>query len=717
MRGYDSDGDGLSDEQERHFCTDPYLYDTNGDTIPDGIDPNPCEPLSVEVQVKEVTRQTGKTEVKATLRIEIKDAAGRWISENAPKVSTTFGTLSPIRSIGTGIFDIDLSSTIDGIAEVTVETTDSHSMPDGRGKETIQIRLTIDNQGTKPPVDSSTPSDIDSLLTEKNFVLESPGVNPGRYQTAGTLRGELWVSAIDGESLDWSDSALKAYPGAFVQVDLADGTSLTGTTNERGWIRFQDSRLVGAVDVTVGAHGARYETWMQVNARVISAPIVKRDILQKDASTQGGRVTGTVRGFWGETGLPTFPQENTNVFGNINIAIVQTGIRNQPLSSMNTGSILLTPDASSPNAEYFEIPPNLVLCNQSDPSLSRFTLNKLQPGKHIVFALAGIGGNIMEASQTPYRLRFTPIAMGFQEIEIKAGESKDILLDLTVDLRTQDVDRGKLQFGAFPDDPQTGRALPMGLVLPLMNTGKGYIFLDVNSAWNFDDFRNPLEIIYPRSIHSSLSSLGLLVHPMVVGLSARAPQAGFDLPGISTLIAHPTISEQHDVSTVFMNERETWLSLPEFILPQPPESLALDAVGGQLYPSRKVAWKADEKTDLTILRFNYMTPPIHNKLLNSDIGASQAHLLWEIMVPAPIREITLPKLSPDAPDYPVLRNYAPTTATDAYQYAEDTIELEINAYKMGPGAYDYNTNFLFSDMNMNSSGVSQDSYLISVANP
>ena len=43
MRGIDSDGDGLSDAQERLFCTDPHNADTDGDTIPDALDASPCD--------------------------------------------------------------------------------------------------------------------------------------------------------------------------------------------------------------------------------------------------------------------------------------------------------------------------------------------------------------------------------------------------------------------------------------------------------------------------------------------------------------------------------------------------------------------------------------------------------------------------------------------------------------------------------------------------
>ena len=321
----------------------------------------------------------------------------------------------------------------------------------------------------------------------------------------------------------------------------------------------------------------------------------------------------------------------------------------------------------------------------------------------------------MAASQNPYELKFEPMALGVKDVEVRAGEVIDIDLPLLVDLRP-DTDKARLHFGQLPIDPRTGTPLPMGLVLPMIRTGKGYIFLDVNSSWNLPNFSNPISLIFPRGVDEVLASYGLSVDPMVVGLAARPARAGFDLPGISTRVSHVLFEDGASKTspTVYMNDGGGWPELPGFIKPKPPQSDALDAVGESLFPDRQIAWKMRSDADMTILRLNYMTPPIHNKILNSDIGASQAHLLWEIYVPAPHREVVLPRLHERAPDYPVLVNYEPTTKDDAYQYDEKTIELEINAYYMGPKVFDYRRNFCFEDVNVNAQGVSQDSYLISV---
>lgn len=164
-----------------------------------------------------------------------------------------------------------------------------------------------------------------------------------------------------------------------------------------------------------------------------------------------------------------------------------------------------------------------------------------------------------------------------------------------------------------------------------------------------------------------------------------------------------------------MHHFEQWLALPQGVVPQPSEDKdkVFDAVGGTLQGG-EIDWHVSQEADLTILRFNYLVPPVHNRLLNCDIGASRPHLLWEVFVPMPRQRIALPALTSSAPDYPVLRNPEPTGPGATYQYGARTIELEINVYRMGPRSFDYRRNFLWEDVNMNASAVSQDSYLIHV---
>ena len=699
--GIDSDGDGLSDSQELRFCTNPRNPDTDGDTVPDAIDTNPCELPGIILSPKVISIFSGEKNADATIEIGIKNTKNLWMGDVPIKITATAGTLSEPFEQGTGLYEVHLTTDTDIVSVISIVTVDENGEPDDRASESIRVELKLKQTQVDPP-DPPDP---------QNPVLEIPGLNPGTYQSAGPMNGELTVMAIDGQTLDWSESTIAPYKNAYVQVDFADGASIHGWTNETGFVHFTDERLKSPVNITVGAPGARYITWMHADARYVSAGIHSRDITAAEADIKGCEITGTVRGFWGETGLPSFPRENSNIFKTINMAIIQVATRNYPLSSMNTGAILLPPDGSSSTASYFDIPPNLVIANYAHPELSRFKLNQLIPGKYVVFALAGAGGNILAASQNPYELEFVPMVLGMKEVEVKAGDKIDITLDLTVDMRNAQGVASDIHFGQLPNDPQTGQPLPMGLVLPLINTGKGYIFTDVNSAYNREGFRNPLTAMYPNAVHQTLVSLGLEAHPMVVGLAGRKAVNGFDRPGISTLIMHPQ-AQGNALESVYMNSASQWPALPRFVTPAPPESDAFDAVGASLNPSRIVAWEVPADADMTVLRFNYMTPPIHNELLNSDIGASQSHPLWEVYVPAPAQQIVLPTLDPTAPDYPVLRNYAPTVPGDAYQYGPNTVELEINAYYMGPRTFNYQADFRIDDINMNAWAVSQDSYLI-----
>ena len=137
VRGLDSDGDGLSDEQERMFCTDPHTPDTDGDTIPDALDPSPCDKPKINVVPTVVSTVSTETQATATVQIAVRDANGRWIDDDTLEVRTTFGELTPLTKIGTGIFEISLSSSNDGAAEVTF------SLMHANVSETILIELKL----------------------------------------------------------------------------------------------------------------------------------------------------------------------------------------------------------------------------------------------------------------------------------------------------------------------------------------------------------------------------------------------------------------------------------------------------------------------------------------------------------------------------------------------------------------------------------------------
>ena len=700
--GIDSDGDGLSDEQEARFCTDPYNRDTDADTIPDALDSSPCDKALVTIRATVVSSTATADASSHRIRMRITNAAGTFLSDVSVHLTTTLGVITNEMQAATGLFECEVTSDEDGVGILTIVVTDS-----GSHEEVGKFMLPMTFQKTAEGGNGSTldPPPLNPL-TENHVVLEFPGINPGRYADAGPLNGELWIMTIDGRTLDWEAETPHPYAHAFVQIDFKDGSQLTAQTNDEGWLHLTDDRLHEAVTLTVGALGARYVTYADVNARIVSVGIHPRDIPAKEAERKGGTIRGVVRGFNGEAGVPAFPAENTNIFGNFNIAIVQVAFRNTPLSSMNTGAILLPPDADSAMASYFAIPPNLVLANLSNPERSTFRLTGIAPGDYIVFALAGVGSNILEASQNPYRLVFEPRALGVTQVHVEAGSTPEVAIDLDIDL-TKDVDTNDIYFGELPTDPASGKPLETGLLLPMINTGRGFVFLDVNGGYNFETFENPLHASFPRATHPSFKALGLDAHAMIVGLGGRAAVAGFDRPGISTIIRHP----EPGVPQTMYGAKD-WLELPDGTSPGRPKSEAFDAVETTL--DGPMAWSIPERTDLTVIRLNYMTPPIHNKILDSDIGSSRSHLLWEIYDPAPNRTLALPRLSPEAPDYPVLVNYEPTGEDAAYHYDAQTIEFELNAYVMGPAPFDYNRNFMATDVNMNAAMVSQDSWLFRV---
>jgi len=703
--GTDSDGDGLSDKQERIIGTDPLNPDTDGDTIIDSEDSAPFDGLAYVINAKVLSSQATETSATYLIQAVIQTQQNVFVDGILLKASTSFGQISQASKSATGVYNFELTGSEDGVALVTITAQNE----DGTARTElftlpVTIKLASKTGGGGDPVDPPDPPDPpEDLINEDNITLVEPGLNTGKYADAGGLKGDIWVMSIDGTTLDWSGKALAPAPNAFVQLDFADGTQLVTQTNEAGWVHITDSRLNAPVMLTVGAQDSRYLTYADLDARVVSVGIHKRDITKAEASTKGANIKGVVRGFLGEAGVPAFSSENTNVFGKFNIAIVQVAFRNTPLSSMNTGAILLPPDADSAVASYFAVPPNLVLANMTNPEKSTFELTGLQPGEYVVFALAGVGSNIFEASQNPYKMGFEPQALGMTTLSVAAGETAQTTIDLTIDL-TSDVDTNEIYYGDLPIDPQTQAPLETGLILPMIDTGRGFIFLDVNSRYNFEDFSNPLTAAFPRADNAELKAQQLNVHPMVVGLAGRAAVSGFDRPGISTIIRHPQTGE-----VLSMYGEADWLDLPDASSPARPNSDAFDAVGPQL--TQPMAWSVPDKTDLAIIRLNYMTPPVHNKILDTDIGSSRAHLLWEIIVPSPNRSVQLPKLSPTAPDYPVLVNYEPTREGDAYQYASDTIEFELNAYVMRSDTFDYNRDFAASDINCKSAIVSQDSWL------
>lgn len=672
-RGQDSDGDGLTDRQERRWKTDPNAIDSDGDGLADGDDPDPRSRLALRVDVGPVVKDELSWRAPLTLRVE--RTGGDLVAPEPQRfqIATDLGEASG-PTCGEDLACLTaIESSAGGRATVTVR----YDGPDGLLTTTELVDF---------------PSDL---------VYPQPGVNTGTFRGAGGLDGELRVFTTDADSANWEGQDPLPYADAFVQVDLPDGRTLRRRSDYRGQALFLDAGLVGPVTVTVGAAGARYTTLYGVDAKAITVPIAPLAPVPGVDDERVGSLTGVVRGFTdGHFGFTS----DTSILGKMNIAIVQVALRNVPLSSISAGSILEPAQNAFP-----PLPSNMVFLKgeASDP----YRIDNLWPGRYLVFALAGEAREVLATLDDPYSLQFTPRALAIREVEVGVGETTE---DLELNLDLAGATAIPVSLATLPNDPGTGEPLVNGLLLPVMETGKGFVFVDVNGAYRQGETPS---VRFPSEDDAVIRALGLTLDPLVVGLAGRATVFGADPPGISTIIRH----RRSSTAPVDYADPQLWPSLPVGRVPEPPVEPALDAVGGVLRDGR-FAWEVfdgDRDPEMFVLRINYMTPAIPNPGKTGwTIGGPRSHALWELYVPGDRREITLPALPADAPGQPILRNPLPNLDDEGvYQhYDEDTLEIELNVYALGTEEkpFDYGDDFLFSDVNLNATGVSQDSYLFRV---
>ncbi len=693
--GPDSDGDGLTDDQELRFGTDPSNSDTDGDGLLDGRDPEPRSRPVVSVAAGEVATVDGQHEVLLSIRVEPAPAVEP--APPAPDVQTDLGTLSTLTPGDGASWQTTLRSRSGGVATVIVTW---QGIPDRIPRSTDSVQVALPGSLDLPP----------------------PGVNTGAFEGTGALAGSLRVITVDSDSVERLDTAPLPFGGAYVQVDLPSGEQLTGATDDDGVLVFVDERLSGPVTLTVGAAGSRYVTLVDTNARNITVPIAPLDPLGAEDSDLFGSIGGVVTGFGGEAGVPAFPTEGLSILGGkVNVAMVNVALRNVPLSSVSAGSILQpSPTEEGVTNPLAMLPPNLVIHDPELPEMARFQLSGLRPGRYLVFALAGVAEHLVEAVKDLYALTFEPRGLALAWVDVRAGQEAEVELLLTVELQ-EGAGSIPVKLGNLPVDPFTGEPLVNGLLLPVMDTGAGFVFVDVNTDYNQDSFENPTHVVFPDPDHPTLTQMGLTLEPLVVGLAGRASVNGADPPGISTVIRHRRSSTE----PVDFSAPEVWGPVPVGIEPAPPEGGpgdTLDNVGGALVDGC-FEWRDSEgRSDLSVLRLNAMTPAIVNPIIPTmTVGGPRSHVLWEVYVPRGRTRACLPRLLASAPGQPILLNRAPVEPTDEsvlQHYGEDVLEVEINLYSLGvEHPYSYHDGFYFRDLNLNAASVSQDSYLVRVPAP
>ena len=327
---------------------------------------------------------------------------------------------------------------------------------------------------------------------------------------------------------------------------------------------------------------------------------------------------------------------------------------------------------------------------------------------------------------------FETRALGIHTVTVKKGEVTEQNIELNIGLMDGDKDTKTMEIHLdnFPDDPRAcGQnkdesdhnltncmEIPNALVVPILNTGgDGFITVDVKTNYNFEDFQNPIYTVVPTNSHFRIRELGLNITPLIVGIASRAARDGADPPGISTAIY------QGDDTYVDFTQSSTWGAIPLIQSPEPPPlSMSLDSKISSIEKPYTIKWYPSsdiKKPDVYAIRLNYMVSSPANIFIEGSIGGPRSHLLWEIIVPGSINEITLPDIS-ELTEH--LKNPIPNTEseTNPFIYCENDLEIEITAYYLGAfnKSFNYNRNFEISDLSLHAKAASQDSFIIEVKN-
>lgn len=724
----DRDGDGLGDQQEALFGTDPDNPDTDADGLLDGEDPDPLHaPLdqSLSISVKTSRAQNLDEQWSTTLTLTFWGGDGDKASPPVLLLSTTLGELTGVQEQPDGSFKSTLTSANPGIAQVTIQA--------GMSQDTVQTRT------------------VRVYLMES--VLPRPGINPAPYAGTGGVDGQLTVYVLKGESLTDPESVPEGARDTWVQVALSYAPEKTWTawSDETGIVEFNDPELVGPVNITAAREGCKVVTVLAVNAGHVSLSMRPFDPIPGAEQATTGTIRGRVVGFDGEFGVTPF--EPSVGWQKFSIGIVQRGLTNVELVSMSMGSVLSYSHNADTGASLWDlIPPNMVLYQDDSPEAAEYQLNDIEPGTHLVYVFAGSATQVMETLKDPYALQFHPTAMGFTVVDVGPGETVEADIRLEVDLSQQRVSGTgvyDVNLGSHPEDPMTLEPFPNGLLMSVIDMGRyGYIFADVNGVCNLPGFENPIEIVYPDPEHPVLKDLGVTPYRMTVGLAGRKSFLGADPPGISTVIRR----DQEGTSVIDMDKDYYWLRPPVGLSPTPPDEspvvscleypelkstpgmcvtldaseslpthyIPLDRVGGTLQ-NRTLSWapvSRPRNADLYAVRLGYLVSAPRNPTATGfSIGGPSSHKLWEVIAPSHVTQVTLPALPGTLFGGELLHNPAANLqdALSPHRYGPKTLEVEFTAYLMGEvEPFVYNDDFSFDEMNLNSLSVSQDSYPFAV---
>jgi hypothetical protein len=697
----DSDGDGLTDQQEKAFGTDPLLADTDGDGIPDGLDAEPGTPPRLSLTTSPVfvaVTQEGVSRQCADVVAHLRGSHGEPLSRLGVTFSWQDGVLEPVDAHDDGTYTVR-PCTID------------------RQQATVSASYVDLKNPVLKASDSVTLSFADPIV---------PGVNTTPHKGEGPIVGRLRVYALSNATA----GTPKPFEGATVAVKGLWGWWPSKVTGPEGFVEYVSGHdvveVAGPVDVTVGADGYRFTTYLGVDAANVAVLLSRLDpVLPRDEALVGS-IEGSVTGFAGEWGLDRFPPGGiTDVFDptkKIPLALVQLSIRDVPLSSMSMGSVLESPDPEG----ALPIPNNMAICNLSDRvddiCAPTYVMRNVPEGQYLVFALGGTASRVIDAIKDPYSLIFLPRGMAVDRVQVRGGQVTTQNLKLNIDLRPLEGSTVSISLGGIPNDWQTGAPFPQRLVMPVLDTGgEGFLWVTVDGSYNNQvGFNGPVKVRFPEDDDPVIRQLGLKLNRLAVGLAGRGSYQGGDPPGIST----PVLPGVQTGDLVDFSTPDKWQEAPHLTVPKPvPLGVPLDTVSQEPFTG-KVAWNPVEVPStphLYVLRVNYLTAAPANGLISpgpGTLGGPRSHCLWEFFVPADRTSVELPTLPDDVKARPVIGNPQPTLDDDmsSHRFGEKTIELELSAYRLEAGgkAFDYNNDFAYSDVNLQCAVVSQDSFPVNL---